>query len=91
VADVVEGGPADVAEIQGDDIPVQIGDIGIELGGNVILAVDNVLVRKTADLLGYLEASTEVGETITLTIWRDGEIGQLNATLVARPSLEMSP
>jgi S1-C subfamily serine protease len=88
VADVVEGGPADVAGIQGGDIPVQIGDIGIELGGDVILAVDNVLVRKTDDLLGYLEASTEVGETITLIIWRDGEIGQLSATLVARPSLE---
>ena len=91
VADVVEGGPADVAGIQGGDIPVQIGDIGIELGGDVILAVDNVLVRKTDDLLGYLEASREVGETITLTIWRDGQIGQLDATLVARPSLEMSP
>lgn len=91
VADVIEGGPTDVAGIQGGDIPVQIGDIGIELGGDIILAVDNVLVRKTDDLLGYLEASTEVGETITLTIWRNEEIGQLNATLVARPSLEMSP
>ncbi|HJR47856.1 MAG TPA: trypsin, partial [Nitrososphaeraceae archaeon] len=68
-----------------------IGDIGIELGGDVILAVDNVLVRKTDDLLGYLEASREVGETITLIIWRDGEIGQLSATLVPRPSLEAGP
>ena len=91
VADVVEGGPADVAGIQGGDIPVQIGDIGIELGGDVILAVDNVLVRKTDDLLGYLEGLTEVGETITLIIWRDGKIGPLNATLGARPSLEASP
>ena len=41
---MVVGGPADVAGIQGGDIPVQIGDIGIELGGDVTLAVDNVLV-----------------------------------------------
>ena len=53
--------------------------------------VDDVPVRKIDDLLGYLEASTEVGETITLTIWRDGEIRQLNAILGARPSLHASP
>jgi S1-C subfamily serine protease len=40
--------------------------------------------------LSYLEASTEVGKTITLTILRDGETRQLNTILGARPSLQAS-
>lgn len=76
--DVVEGGPADRAGIPGGDRLAQIGGREIELGGDVILAVDNVAVRKIDDLLGYLEASIEVGKTITLTIWRDGETRQHN-------------
>jgi plastocyanin len=42
------------------------------LGGDIILAIDNMTVRKIDDLLGYLEASTHLGETVTITIWRDG-------------------
>jgi S1-C subfamily serine protease len=91
VINVVEGGPAHRAGIQGGDVLAQIGGREIVLGGDVILAVDNVPMRKIDDLLGYLEASIEVGRTITLTIWRDGELRQLTATLGARPSLQASP
>jgi S1-C subfamily serine protease len=81
VTNVVEGGPADIAGIQGGDRLIR---------GDIILAVDNVAVRKLDDLLSYLEASTEVGKTITLTILRDGETRQLNTILGARPSLQAS-
>jgi S1-C subfamily serine protease len=92
VINVVEGGPADMAGIEGGDILAQVGGGSeIVLGGDVILAVDNVAVRKIDDLLGYLEASTEVGRTVTLTIWRDGETRQITAVLGARPSVEASP
>jgi serine protease Do len=91
VIDVAEGGPAASAGIEGGDRIAQIGGREIELGGDVILAIDNMTVRKIDDLLGYLEAATEVGRTVTLTIWRDGEIGQVSATLGARPSVQASP
>ena len=81
MTNVVEGGPADIAGIQGGDRLTR---------GDIILAVDNVAVRKLDDLLSYLEASTEVGKTITLTILRDGEARQLNTILGARPSLQAS-
>lgn len=81
VTNVVEGGPADIAGIQGGDRLTR---------GDIILAVDNVAVRKLDDLLSYLEESTEVGKTITLTILRDGETRQLNTILGARPSLQAS-
>lgn len=89
VINVVEGGPAEMAGIQGGNILAQIEGSEIVLGGDIIVAVDNVSVRKIDDLRGYLEASTEVGKTIT--IWRDGEIRQLNAILGARLSLQASP
>ncbi|MDQ4101140.1 MAG: trypsin-like peptidase domain-containing protein [Thermoproteota archaeon] len=91
VIDVTAGGPAESAGIQGGDRLTQIGGRQIELGGDVILAIDNVTVRKIDDLLGYLEAAKEVGETVTLTIWRDGEIIQVDAILAARPSVQASP
>ncbi|MDQ4101137.1 MAG: PDZ domain-containing protein, partial [Thermoproteota archaeon] len=91
VIDVTAGGPAESAGIQGGDRLTQIGGRQIELGGDVILAIDNVTVRKIDDLLGYLEAAKEVGETVTLTIWRDGEIMQVDAILAARPSVQASP
>jgi S1-C subfamily serine protease len=81
VTNVVEGGPADIAGMQGGDRLTR---------GDIILAVDNVAVRKLDDLLSYLEASTEVGKTITLTVLRDGETRQLNTILGARPSLQAS-
>ncbi len=81
VVNIVEGGPADISGIQGEDRLTR---------GDIILAVDNVAVRKIDDLLSYLEASTEVGKTITLTILRHGEIRQLNTTLGARPNLQAS-
>ena len=81
VVNVVEGGPAEISGIQGGDKLTR---------GDIILAVDNMAVRKIDDLLSYLEASTEVGKTITLTILRHGEIRQLNTTLGARPNLQAS-
>jgi S1-C subfamily serine protease len=92
VIDAVEGGPAEMAGIQGGDTLVQIGGSReIEMGGDAILAVDNEEIRKIDDLLAYLETSKEVGETVTLTIWRDGEMTQLSAILGARPSAQASP
>jgi S1-C subfamily serine protease len=58
----------------------------IELGGDVIIAVDNVTVRKIDDLLSYLEAEQSVGENIVLRIIRDGKIQDVEMTLAARPT-----
>jgi S1-C subfamily serine protease len=55
------------------------------LGGDVILSIDGTTVRKLDDLLGYLEQSTQVGQTVSLGIWRDGEITEVDLTLTARP------
>ena len=58
----------------------------IELGGDVIIAIDENPVRKIADILSHLEREKEVGDNISLTLIRGGEILESNATLIARPN-----
>jgi S1-C subfamily serine protease len=91
VIEAAPGGPADVAGVQGGTTPMQLGGREIALGGDVVLAIDDREVRKIDDVLGYLQQATEVGETVTLTVWRDGQIIEIPVTLGARPSLQESP
>ena len=91
VIEVAPGGPADGAGIQGGDTPMQLNGMEIPLGGDVVLAINDRDVRKIDDVLGYLQQATQVGETVTLTVWRDGQIIEIDVTLGARPSLQESP
>jgi S1-C subfamily serine protease len=92
VIDTSPGGPADRAGIQGGNTPAQLNGGGeIKLGGDVILAINNQTIRKIDDVLSYLEQNTVVGQTVRLTVWRDGQIIGLDATLTARPNLQPSP
>jgi S1-C subfamily serine protease len=91
VIDTAPGSPADSAGIQGGDTPTQVGGRQIELGGDVILAINDKAIRKIDDVLGYLQQATEVGETVKLTVWRDGQILEIDVTLGARPGLQGSP
>ncbi len=43
------------------------------------------LVRSSDDLLSYLELESSVGDTVALTVLRDGEEQQIDVTLAARP------
>jgi S1-C subfamily serine protease len=91
VIEAAPGGPADSAGVQGGDTPAQLDGREIALGGDVILAINDKDIRKIDDVLGYLQQTTKVGETVTLTVWRDGQISQINVTLGPRPNLQVSP
>ena len=91
VIETAPGGPAEAAGVQGGTTPMQLGGREIALGGDVILAIDDREVRKIDDVLGYLQQAKEVGETVTLTVWREGQIVDIDVTLGARPSLQVSP
>jgi S1-C subfamily serine protease len=91
VIEVAPGSPADSAGVQGGDTPVQLNGREIPLGGDVVLAINDRDVRKIDDVLGYLQQATQVGETVTLTVWRDGQTIEIDVILGARPSLQESP
>jgi S1-C subfamily serine protease len=58
----------------------------VEVGGDVITAIDGTPVLSFDDLLIYLSLNTSPGQTVTLTILRGGETLDVQVTLVARPS-----
>jgi S1-C subfamily serine protease len=86
VTDVTAEGPAAKAGIQGGGLLADINGREIELGGDVILEIDNKTVRKIDDILTYLEREKQVGDTVQLTVLRNGQLQQIPVTLDARPT-----
>lgn len=58
----------------------------LQSGGDIILAIDDQPVTKFDDVLSYLQRYTSPGDTVTLTLWRNGENVQVDLTLGARPA-----
>jgi serine protease Do len=85
VINVNEGSPADNAGIRGGDRVTNINGREIEIGGDIILKIDNQSVRKIDDVLTYLERETRIGDTVQLTVLRDGNLQTIDVTLAARP------
>lgn len=83
VTEVTPGGPADRAGIRAGTRDVGSGQLGA--GGDLIIAIDGHEVRDFADLIGYLVSETSVGQTVTLTIIRDGRQMDVKVILGARP------
>ena len=85
VLEAVPGGPADEAGVQGGDRVVQIGRFSLPVGGDVLLAIDELPLRTNRDLTRYLDTQAEVGQRVKLTLVRDGEQVVIEATLGERP------
>ena len=82
VDSIVKDGPADKAGIQGR-ITDQYGE---KHGGDIITAVDGRIVNQNEDFISYIAENKEVGDKITLTIYRNGQFLDLEMTLQERPS-----
>jgi 2-alkenal reductase len=78
VITVTPGSPADEAGLIGAD--AETGQ-----GGDLIIALDGLPINDFSDLNTYLVLETEVGQTIEMTVVRDGETLSLPLTLGARP------
>jgi serine protease Do len=85
VVDVTPGGPADKAGLRGSDRQMTIEDQQVPVGGDVIVAIDKQPVKNFDDLVAYLVRATEVNQTVTLTVLRQGKEETVKATLAARP------
>jgi serine protease Do len=87
VTEIAPGSPADKSGIRGGDMPVTniTGFEELRLGGDIIMNVDDQKVNKTDDLLSYIETNKEVGDTVTMTILRDGNLIEIDLVLGARP------
>ena len=59
--------------------------IGLIPGGDLVIAVDGQPVNSPDDLISFLVFNAEVGQTITLTVIRDGQQIEVPLTLSERP------
>ena len=85
VAEVVPGSPAAVAGIRGGDRVVRIGNTQVPLGGDIITAINGEPITNFQELTVYLESETRVGDTVEVTLIRDGREMTVSVTLAERP------
>jgi S1-C subfamily serine protease len=86
VAAVSPDGPADKAGLLGSDRQVTIDGLDMQVGGDVITAIDGQPVADMDDLIVYLSADAVVGQQVILTVLRDGDLVEVKVTLEARPA-----
>jgi len=88
VVRTVEGSPADgvfrpsdTETVDGQQVPV---------GGDVIRGIGGETVRTLEEFASYLALRTSPGQTVTVTVLRDGERRELEVTLTDRPAPDAS-
>jgi S1-C subfamily serine protease len=91
VVEVVPGGPAGKAGLRGGDNPTRIEGQTVPLGGDIVLELDGNPIRKLDDILVYLQREKTVGDTMVMTILRDGSVTHIELLLEARPGAQDSP
>lgn len=80
---VTPGGPADKAGVIGGSEATDFP--GLLAGGDLIVAIDRQAIKSFNELLSYLINYKSPGDTVVLTVLRDGKELDLELTLEERP------
>jgi S1-C subfamily serine protease len=84
ISGVVSGGPAEQAGLQGSTSTENVGGFPVPVGGDVVIEADGQQIVDFNDLL-TLTAFKHPGDTIMLTVIRNGQRQQIPVVLQARP------
>jgi S1-C subfamily serine protease len=84
VNEVVKGGPADEAGLEGGDTSATIEGAQMRLGGDIVTAVDGGKIGDMEDVINAVNSASP-GEKMELTVDRDGETKTITVTLGVRP------
>ena len=82
---VEPGSPAERAGLQGGTEYVRVRGFDFPVDGDIVVAINGQLVRDIDDLVAYLVENTSPGDTVVLTIVREGQTLDLDVELGARP------
>jgi 2-alkenal reductase len=88
VAQVLEGGPAERAGLRGADrrIETEFPSICPTIaGGDLVTAIEGQPVSSFDEMLTYMARYTSPGDTVQVTVLRDGAEQQFDLTLGTRP------
>ncbi|MEX0861260.1 S1C family serine protease [Nitrosopumilus sp.] len=86
VITVVEDSPAFNAGLIGSEKTTEVDGVKYPIGGDIILSVDGIDVRKIDDILIHLQRAKSIGDEMILEVLRDGRTTDITITLQERPN-----
>jgi putative serine protease PepD len=84
IAEAVKGGPADKAGLKGGDQRVQVGNMIVIVGGDIVVKADQHDVKTNDELIRYIREK-KPGDTILLKVFRKGKFEEVKVTLGEKP------
>jgi S1-C subfamily serine protease len=85
ILEVATGSPAARAGLRGGTEQVRLGRTLLIVGGDILTAIDGEPIASARDLLRFLDTQTQIGQTIQVQLWRDGQNLTLQVTLDEQP------
>jgi 2-alkenal reductase len=85
IVDIVPGGPSDQAGLRAGSQATSVG--GLFAGGDLIIKVDEREILEFSDLLSYMMLNKAPGDTMEITVLRNGDEMTFTVTLGERPSI----
>ena len=83
VVSVERGSSADEADIQSGSTQVRYGPYSLLIGGDIIVSVDDEPVETQQDLMVYLETYKKIGDSVEISLIRDGELETITVNLTS--------
>jgi putative serine protease PepD len=84
IAEVAKGGPADEAGMKGGNQRVQVGNMIVIVGGDIVVKADQHDVKTHDELIRYIREK-KPGDVILLKVYRKGNFEEVKVTLGERP------
>jgi putative serine protease PepD len=84
IAEVVKDGPADKAGLKGGNQRVQVGNMIVLVGGDIVVKADQHDVKTNDELIRYIREK-KPGDTILLKVFRKDAFIDVKVTLGERP------
>jgi S1-C subfamily serine protease len=83
---VIQDGPSAKAGLRGSNNTEVVDGRSVDVGGDVVTAIDGQTVSSFDDILIYIALQTHPGQEVTLTILRNGKPQDVKVTLEKRPA-----
>jgi len=84
ISEVVKDGPADKAGLKGGNQKVQVGNMIVLVGGDIVVKADQKEVKTNDELIRYIREK-KPGDTILLKVFRKDNFIDIKVTLGERP------